>query len=116
MTTFTREQLIAHAEETIEAQRLCIPGTIDHDIIRTYKMDIAVLEIALVSLAAEPAGKLHEYKPVGYQRLVDELTMLVKQLTWQLRKAKPDCKLPDTVSFSILSAMVMNFLKHKAAM
>ena len=43
MTTFTREQLIAHAEETIEAQRLCIPGTIDHDIIRTYKMDIAVL-------------------------------------------------------------------------
>lgn len=57
MTTFTREQLIAHAEETIEAQRLCIPGTIDHDIIRTYKMDIAVLEIALVSLAAEPAGK-----------------------------------------------------------
>lgn len=78
---FTREQLIAHAEETIEAQRLCIPGTIDHDIIRTYKMDIAVLEIALVSLAAEPAGKLHEYKPVGYQRLVDELTMLVKQLT-----------------------------------
>ncbi len=95
MTTFTREQLIAHAEETIETQRLCIPGTIDHDIIRTYKMDIAVLEIALVSLAAEPAGKLHEYKPVGYQRLVDELTMLVKQLTWQLRKAKPDCKLPD---------------------
>ncbi|MDM4896371.1 hypothetical protein [Escherichia coli] len=74
MTTFTREQLIAHAEETIEAQRLCIPGTIDHDIIRTYKMDIAVLEIALVSLAAEPAGKLHEYKPVGYQRLVDELS------------------------------------------
>ncbi|CAD5615357.1 prophage protein [Escherichia coli] len=95
MTTFTREQLIAHAEETIEAQRLCIPGTIDHDISRTYKMDIAVLEIALASLAAESAGKLHEYKPVGYQRLVDELTMLVKQLTWQLRKVKPDCKLPD---------------------
>lgn len=71
------------------------PGTIDNDIIRTYKMDIAVLEIALVSLAAEPAGKLHEYKPVGYQRLVDELTMQVKQLAWQLRKAKPDCKLPD---------------------
>ena len=94
MTTFTREQLIAHAEETIEAQKLCIPGTIDHDIIRTYKMDIAVLEIALASLAAEPAGKLHEYKPVGHQRLVDELTMLVKQLTWQLRKTKPDCKLP----------------------
>ncbi|MEH4763677.1 hypothetical protein PO325_24585, partial [Escherichia coli] len=89
MTTFTREQLIAHAEETIEAQRLCIPGTIDHDIIRTYKMDIAVLEIALVSLAAEPAGKLHEYKPVGYQRLVDELTMLVKQLTWQLSGFAP---------------------------
>ncbi|WP_261986136.1 hypothetical protein [Escherichia fergusonii] len=61
----------------------------------TNKMDIAVLEIALVSLAAEPAGKLHEYKPVGYQRLVDELTMQVKQLAWQLRKAKPDCKLPD---------------------
>ncbi|HIE1976353.1 TPA: hypothetical protein ACXKGF_004399 [Escherichia coli] len=95
MATFTKEQLMSHAEETIEAQRLCIPGTIDHDIIRTYKMDIAVLEIALASLAAEPASKLHEYKPVGYQRLVDELSMLVKQLTWQLRKAKPDCKLPD---------------------
>lgn len=27
MTTITREQLIAHAEETIETQRLCIPGT-----------------------------------------------------------------------------------------
>ncbi|EFD0584702.1 hypothetical protein FFF58_26765 [Escherichia coli] len=26
---------------------------------------------------------------------VDELTMQVKQLAWQLRKAKPDCKLPD---------------------
>lgn len=95
MTTFTREQLIAHAEETIEAQRLCIPGTIDHDIIRTYKMDIAVLEIALASLAVAPVGKFYEYKPVGYQRLVDELTMLVKQLSWQLRKAKPGCKLPD---------------------
>nr|WP_250390849.1 hypothetical protein [Escherichia coli] len=32
---------------------------------------------------------------MGYQRLVDELTMQVKQLAWQLRKAKPDCKLPD---------------------
>ncbi|EFH8424026.1 TPA: hypothetical protein K8175_000047 [Escherichia coli] len=60
MTTFTREQLIAHAEETIEAQRLCIPGTIDHDIIRTYKMDIAVLEIALVSLAAEPVAWMRD--------------------------------------------------------
>nr|WP_250390850.1 hypothetical protein [Escherichia coli] len=44
---FTKEQLIPHAEETIESQRLCIPGTIDHDLIRAYKMDIAVLEIAL---------------------------------------------------------------------
>ena len=52
-------------------------------------------EIALASLEAEPAGKLHEYKPVGYQRLVDELTMLVKRLAWQLKKAKPGCKLPD---------------------
>ncbi|EOJ5304760.1 hypothetical protein [Escherichia coli] len=94
---FTKEQLIAHAEETIESQRLCIPGTIDHDLIRAYKMDIAVLEIALQSLAAAPVGKFYEYKPVGYQRLVDELTMQVKQLTWQLRKAKPDCKLPDKV-------------------
>ncbi|ELK8696295.1 hypothetical protein HVX66_04970 [Escherichia coli] len=58
-------------------------------------MDIAVLEIALQSLAAAPVGKFYEYKPEGYQRLVDELTILVKQLTWQLRKAKPDCKLPD---------------------
>lgn len=67
MTTFTREQLIAHAEETIEAQRLCIPGTIDHDIIRTYKMDIAVLEIALVSLAADaPRDKRTYFREINY--------------------------------------------------
>ncbi|HAX0302225.1 TPA: hypothetical protein JYL18_004830 [Escherichia coli CD471] len=26
---------------------------------------------------------------------VGELTMLVKQLAWHLKKAKPDCKLPE---------------------
>ncbi|CAD5625066.1 prophage protein [Escherichia coli] len=56
---------------------------------------LTAFKVTQASLAAESAVKLHEYKPVGYQRLVDELTMLVKQLTWQLRKVKPDCKLPD---------------------
>ncbi|HBN7237964.1 TPA: hypothetical protein L7414_004602 [Escherichia coli] len=51
--------------------------------------------IALASLEAEPVGKLHEYKPVEYQRSVYELTMLVKQLARHLKKAKLDCKLPD---------------------
>ena len=85
MTTFTDEdkELIKEIRERIGS--LDVRDNIER---RAY-------EIALASLAAESAGKLHEYKPVGYQRLVDELTMLVKQLTWQLRKVKPDCKLPD---------------------
>ncbi|HGT6682125.1 TPA: hypothetical protein ACM33A_002475 [Escherichia coli] len=83
MTTLTDKELIKEIRERIGS--LDVRDNIER---RAY-------EIALASLEAEPAGKLHEYKPVGYQRLVDELTMLVKQLTWQLRKAKPDCKLPD---------------------
>ncbi|HCL8974970.1 TPA: hypothetical protein OKQ88_000366 [Escherichia coli] len=83
MTTFTDKEMIKEIKERIGS--LDVRDNIER---RAY-------EIALASLEAEPAGKLHEYKPVGYQRLVDELTMLVKQLTWQLRKAKPDCKLPD---------------------
>ncbi|ENG53895.1 hypothetical protein ECP030529315_1243 [Escherichia coli p0305293.15] len=35
--------------------------------------------------AAQPASLSHE----------EELVMLVKQLVSQLKKAKPDCKLPD---------------------
>ncbi|OKU23714.1 hypothetical protein ACN78_02580 [Escherichia coli] len=35
--------------------------------------------------AAQPASLSHE----------EELTMLVKQLVSQLKKAKPDCKLPE---------------------
>ncbi|END8821160.1 hypothetical protein ABMP58_004372 [Shigella sonnei] len=82
MTTITKERI-----------ELFIKNPLENGLTRGEQMELA--RIALASLAAEPAGKLHEYKPVGYQRLVDELTMLVKQLTWQLRKAKPDCKLPD---------------------
>ncbi|HBN4702542.1 TPA: hypothetical protein L2X54_003097 [Escherichia coli] len=82
MTTITKERI-----------ELFIKNPLENGLTRGEQMELA--RIALVSLEAEPAGKLHEYKPVGYQRLVDELTMLVKQLTWQLRKAKPDCKLPD---------------------
>ncbi|EFA9655620.1 hypothetical protein ACOZGK_004321 [Escherichia coli] len=85
MTTITKERLQWLAN---------ISGRDDIDDIDGGEIRELAL-IALASLAAEPAGKLHEYKPVGYQRLVDELTMLVKQLTWQLRKVKPDCKLPD---------------------
>ncbi|EEW0269722.1 hypothetical protein ACG54_003621 [Escherichia coli] len=85
MTTITKERLQWLAN---------ISGRDDIDDIDGGEIRELAL-IALASLAAEPVGKLHEYKPVGYQRLVDELSMLVKQLTWQLRKAKPDCKLPD---------------------
>ena len=51
MITFTKEQLIKHAEELIESQRQCIPGANDPDNIRTYKMDIAVAEVALNALS-----------------------------------------------------------------
>ncbi|CAD5447090.1 hypothetical protein M8567_004418 [Escherichia coli] len=83
MTTFTDKEMIKEIKERIGS--LDVRDNIER---RAY-------EIALASLEAEPAGKLHEYKPVGYQRLVDELTMLVKRLAWQLKKAKPGCKLPD---------------------
>ena len=49
--TFTKEQLIKHAEELIESQRQCIPGANDPDNIRTYEMDIAVAEVALNTLS-----------------------------------------------------------------
>ena len=51
MITFTKEQLIKHAEELIESQRQCIPGANDPDNIRTYEMDIAVAEVALNALS-----------------------------------------------------------------
>lgn len=47
---FTKEQLIEHAEGLIESQRQCIPGANDPDNIRTYEMDIAVVEVALIAL------------------------------------------------------------------
>lgn len=50
MTKFTKEQLIEHAEGLIESQRQCIPGANDPDNIRTYEMDIAVVEVALNTL------------------------------------------------------------------
>ncbi|MCZ5296685.1 hypothetical protein O5703_25735, partial [Escherichia coli] len=68
MTTFTDKEMIKEIKERIGS--LDVRDNIER---RAY-------EIALASLEAEPAGKLHEYKPVGYQRLVDELTMLVKRL------------------------------------
>ncbi|HHL8024941.1 TPA: hypothetical protein ACQ713_003432 [Escherichia coli] len=49
--TFTKEQLIKHAEGLIESQRQCIPGANDPDNIRTYEMDIAVTEVALNALS-----------------------------------------------------------------
>ncbi|HAW0664024.1 TPA: hypothetical protein JLK17_001710 [Escherichia coli] len=88
MAELTKEQLIEEAKLKIAITK-CHPNS------GMARIEGELFKIALASLAAESAGKLHEYKPVGYQRLVDELTMLVKQLTWQLRKAKPDCKLPD---------------------
>ncbi len=113
MTTFTREQLIAHAEETIEAQRLCIPGTIDHDIIRTYKMDIAVLEIALVSLAAEPVAYIFKH-PAG---------KLFWALTDESNKEQPDVipvyadspapVVPDEIDVNDVPRAVTYFKTHR---
>ncbi|EMQ3452267.1 TPA: hypothetical protein ACH7IM_002916 [Escherichia coli] len=88
MTELTKEQLIEEAKLKIAIAK-CHPNS------GMARVEGELFKIALASLVAEPAGKLHEYKPVGYQRLVDELTMLVKRLAWQLKKAKPDCKLPD---------------------
>ncbi|CAD5816560.1 prophage protein [Escherichia coli] len=73
--------------------------------------------IALASLEAELVGEFYEYKPGDwYQRSVGdkapkwvplyaappapgnqvgELTMWVKRLVSQLKKANPDCKLPE---------------------
>lgn len=48
--TFTKEKLIKHAEGLIESQRQCIAGANDPDNIRTYEMDIAVVEVALNAL------------------------------------------------------------------
>ncbi|MEK8855789.1 hypothetical protein P2P32_23955 [Escherichia coli] len=45
------------------------------------------------SCSADSQGKSDNSPLPGYQ--VIELTMLVKQLVSQLKKAKPDCKLPD---------------------
>nr|WP_097439106.1 hypothetical protein [Escherichia coli] len=104
MTTFTREQLIAHAEETIEAQRLCIPGTIDHDIIRTYKMDIAVLEIALVSLEAEPVAYIFKH-PAGklFWALTDESNKEQADVI-PVYAAAPASVVPDNASESLAYA------------
>ncbi|HCQ3830671.1 TPA: DUF551 domain-containing protein [Escherichia coli] len=113
MTTFTREQLIAHAEETIEAQRLCIPGTIDHDIIRTYKMDIAVLEIALASLEAEPVAYIFKH-PAG---------KLFLALTDESNKEQPDVipvyadspapVVPDEIDVNDVPRAVTYFKTHR---
>lgn len=48
---FTKEKLIKHAEGLIESQRQCIAGANDPDNIRTYEMDIAVVEVALNALS-----------------------------------------------------------------
>ncbi len=61
MTTITKERI-----------ELFIKNPLENGLTRGEQMELA--RIALASLAAEPAGKLHEYKPVGYQRLVDELS------------------------------------------
>ncbi|KXL19356.1 hypothetical protein AXH12_07850 [Escherichia coli] len=45
------------------------------------------------SCSADSQGKSDNSPLPRYQ--VIELTMLVKQLVSQLRKAKPDCKLPE---------------------
>ncbi|HBN7149354.1 TPA: hypothetical protein L3390_003849 [Escherichia coli] len=80
---------------TKERIELFIKNPLDNGLTRGEQMELA--RIALALLEAEPVGKLHEYKPVEYQRSVYELTMLVKQLARHLKKAKLDCKLPDKV-------------------
>lgn len=105
MTTLTDKELIKEIKERIGS--LDVRDNIER---RAY-------EIALASLEAEPVGEFYEYKPGDwYQRSVGdkapkwvplyaappapgnqvgELTMWVKRLVSQLKKANPDCKLPE---------------------
>ena len=73
MAELTKEQLIEEAKLKIAIAK-CHPNS------GVARVEGELFKIALASLEAE---------------LVGELTMLVKQLAWQLRKAKPECKLPD---------------------
>ena len=105
MTVLTDKELIKEIKERIGS--LDVRDNIER---RAY-------EIALASLEAEPVGEFYEYKPGDwYQRSVGdkapkwvplyaappapgnqvgELTMWVKRLVSQLKKANPDCKLPE---------------------
>ncbi|AOM53799.1 hypothetical protein V6A17_004738 [Escherichia coli] len=110
MTELTKEQLIEEAKLKIAIAK-CHPNS------GLARVEGELFKIALASLEAEPVGEFYEYKPGDwYQRSVgdkapkwvplyaappasgnqvSELTMWVKRLVSQLKKAWPDCKLPE---------------------
>ncbi|HGX1906765.1 hypothetical protein [Escherichia coli] len=159
MTTFTKEQLISHARESVSyledlKGRVSKEGVDCKVVHEMVERDLKLARIALTSLEAEPVAwlvtltkndqesvsiiyrdcaekdtwvRIHESlgsvahvaplymaqpepskeekgrsviqgkadnSPLPRYQVI-ELTMLVKQLVSQLKKAKPDCKLPD---------------------
>ncbi|ABV18347.1 hypothetical protein ACFDDB_24050 [Escherichia coli] len=121
MTKFTREQLIAHANESVKSMEFAARQTVFKTSRVAIEMDLALARIALASLEAMPVAwscahnmvlfnaesvaayakhsaiapkPLYAAQPASLSH-EEELTMLVKQLVSQLKKAKPDCKLPD---------------------
>ncbi|HDZ3948311.1 TPA: hypothetical protein RSZ85_000659 [Escherichia coli] len=110
MTELTKEQLIEEAKLKIAIAK-CHPNS------GWARVEGELFKIALASLEAELVGEFYEYKPGDwYQRSVGdkapkwvplyaappapgnqvgELTMWVKRLVSQLKKANPDCKLPE---------------------
>ncbi|NUB98323.1 hypothetical protein HUC11_23455 [Escherichia coli] len=60
---------------TKERIELFIKNPLDNGLTRGEQMELA--RIALALLEAEPVGKLHEYKPVEYQRSVGDAANLL---------------------------------------
>lgn len=106
--TFTKEQLIEHAEGLIESQRQCIPGANDPDNIRTYEMDIAVVEVALNTLttpelahssviAEQLAHVLSGLEVTDHQRAIISCAVdRLNKTAEALQKAPPAPVVPDS--------------------
>ncbi|HII3217853.1 TPA: hypothetical protein ACY3HR_004817 [Citrobacter freundii] len=118
--TFTKEQLIEHARGLIESQRQCIPGANDPDNIRTYEMDIAVVEVALNTLttpelahssviAEQLAHVLSGMKVTDHQRAI--ISCAVDRLNKNaedLQKAPPAPVVPDAIEpdYEVIKAIL----------
>ncbi|EJZ0950217.1 hypothetical protein OFH05_004295 [Escherichia albertii] len=78
MTTFTKEQLISHARESVSyledlKGRVSKEGADCKVVLEMVERDLELARIALTSLEAEPVGEFYEYKPGDwYQRSVGD--------------------------------------------